>query len=114
MNEYDWETVSESCKDLLIAEAPRFFELLGSKPLAPLSKEFFGQICSIPILTPEPEKLQRLLYEKYKIEIPVMRHGNDVYIRFSVQAFNTIEDLNVLFEALSDIMNSSDLIKKAS
>jgi isopenicillin-N epimerase len=114
MNKYDWKAVSDACKDLLITEAPRFFDLLRCKPLAPLSKEFFGQICSIPISTPEPEKLQRLLYEKYKIEIPVMRHGKDVYIRFSVQAFNTIEDLNVLYEALSDIMNSSDLINKAS
>jgi isopenicillin-N epimerase len=114
MDKYDWKIVSESCKELLIAEAPRFFELLGSKPLAPLSKEFFGQICSIPISTAEPEKLQRLLFEKYKIEIPVMRHGNDNYIRFSIQVFNSIKDLNILFEALRDIMNSTDLIHKNS
>ena len=114
MEKHDWKTVSESCKDLLIAEAPRFFELLGSKPLAPLNKEFFGQICSIPISTPEPEKLQRLLFEKYKIEIPVMRHGNDTYIRFSIQAFNSKKDLDILFDALQEVIISTKLIHKIS
>jgi len=114
MDKYDWKTVSDSCKDLLIAQAPRFFELLGSKPLAPLSKEFFGQICSIPISTPEPEKLQRLLFEKYKIEIPVMRHGNDIYIRFSIQVFNSKKDLDNLFDALQEILSSTELIRKFS
>jgi isopenicillin-N epimerase len=114
MEKYDWKTVSDSCKDLLIAEAPRFFELLGSKPLAPLSKEFFGQICSIPISTPEPEKLQRLLFEKYNIEIPIMRHGNDIYIRFSIQVFNSQADLEILFVALQEVLITTELIRKFS
>jgi isopenicillin-N epimerase len=114
MEKYDWKTVSDSCKDLLIAEAPRFFELLGSKPLAPLSKEFFGQICSIPISTPEPEKLQRLLFEKYNIEIPIMRHGNDIYIRFSIQVFNSQADLEILFAALQEVLITTELIRKFS
>jgi len=114
MKKNNWKEVSETCKDLLLAEAPRFFKLLGSEPLAPLTKEFFGQICSVPILTKEPEKLQRILFEKYNIEIPIMRHGNSNYIRFSIQQFNSIRDLDLLFNALKDLISTTNHIEKQS
>jgi isopenicillin-N epimerase len=114
MEKNNWKSVSEKCKNLLLEQAPRFFELLGSSPLAPLNNEFFGQIGSIPISTPEPEKLQRILFEKYNIEIPVMRHGNDIYIRFSIQVFNSQGDLDILFDALQEILTTTELIRKFS
>ncbi|MBL0033467.1 MAG: hypothetical protein IPP27_15320 [Bacteroidetes bacterium] len=33
-------------------------------------------MCSIPIKTTKPLVLKSLLYEKYRIEVPVMVHGN--------------------------------------
>ncbi len=75
MNKYDWNSVSMNCKKQVLENAPKLFDFLKTTALAPLNKDFFGQICSAKIHTTEPEKLQRLLFEKYKIEIPVMRHG---------------------------------------
>ena len=68
------------------------------------------QLYSIEIKTQEPEKLHQLLFEKYKIQIPVMRQGDKVFIRYSIQAFNTQEDLDKLANALEDIIATSDLI----
>lgn len=103
MEQHDWKKVSAQCKNNVLAVAPKLFELLNTKPLAPLTNEFFGQMCSAEIKTSEPEKLQRLLFEKYRIEIPVMRHADKCYIRFSFQAFNTVAEIDYLVQSLAEI-----------
>ena len=95
MNTNHWEVQSTNCRKLLQANAQRFCDLLGTKPLCPINDTFLGQMFSIPIHTAEPETLQRNLFEAYKIEVPVMRHGSDVYLRYSVQVFNTQKDLDL-------------------
>jgi isopenicillin-N epimerase len=106
----DWKSVRKACHQLGLINVKRFCELLNSNPLAPLTNEFYGQLFSIPIQTKEPEKLQKLLFNKYKIEIPVMRQDESVYLRYSIQVFNSQSDLDKLFEALSEIKNETDLI----
>lgn len=112
MNQYNWKEVSERCKKLVRDNALRFCELAGSQPLCPISDEFLGQLFSIPINTKEPEKLQRHLFEHYKIEIPVMRHGDKVYLRYSINAFNSQHDLDVLYNAISELIKQNNLISK--
>ena len=109
MNKYDWNSVSENCKKRVLENAPKLFDFLKTTALAPLNTDFFGQICSSKIQTAEPEKLQRLLFEKYKIEIPVMRHGNDCFIRFSFQAFNETAEIDYLIQSLSEIKKETNL-----
>jgi isopenicillin-N epimerase len=110
MEQHDWKKVSAQCKNNVLAVAPKLFELLNTKPLAPLTNEFFGQMCSAEIKTFEPEKLQRLLFEKYRIEIPVMRHADKCYIRFSFQAFNTVAEIDYLVQSLAEIKKETNLL----
>ena len=65
---------------------------------------------SAEIKTTEPEKLHQHFFENYKIEIPVMRHGDKVYLRYSINAFNSQQDLDVLFAAIKEIKGKTDLI----
>jgi isopenicillin-N epimerase len=111
MEKHNWEKVSNQCKLNLLSVAPQFFEVLNAKPLAPLNQTYFAQMCSSEIKTSEPEKLQQLLFEKYKIEIPVMRHLNKVYIRFSFQAFNSTNEIIYLIESLHKIKKETRLIE---
>ncbi len=110
MKENNWPEVAKRCRDLVKKNALRFCELVGSQPLCPVTDEFLGQMFSIPISTPEPEKLQRHLFEKYKIEIPVMRHADKVYLRYSINAFNSQDDLDRLYKALQEIIETTELI----
>lgn len=110
MKKYNWKEVSDHCKLKVLENAPKLFSFLNTIPLAPLTKDFFGQICSAEIKTNEPENLQRLLFEKFKIEIPIMRHREKKYIRFSYQAFNKDSDIDYLIEALSSIKETTQLI----
>ena len=109
MAENDWITVRTACHEMVLANAQRFYDLLESKPISPLTNEWIGQMISIPIKTNAPEVLQRRLFTDYKIEIPIMRQENDVYMRYSINAFNTIENLDTLYRALSELKKQNSL-----
>jgi isopenicillin-N epimerase len=110
LHENDWPAVARSCRQLAHSNYERFCDLLTTKPLSPVTDEFLGQMCSIRVTTSEPEKLHQLLFEKYKIEVPVMRQNDLTFIRYSIQAFNSQQDLDKLFNALTEIITESDLI----
>jgi isopenicillin-N epimerase len=110
LKKYDWPARAAECRKLVRDNAERFCNLVGTKPLCPLTDEFLGQMFSIPIHTPEPETLQRVLFEAYKVEVPVMRHGVDTYLRYSIQVFNTQQDLDNLYNALKEIIANTELI----
>ena len=111
MQEHNWEVVAADCRKLARENYLRFCELLGSVPHCPVNDDFLGQMCSIPIRTTAPEGLQLLLFEKYRIEVPVMRQDEHVYIRYSVQGYNTQDDLDRLYRALEEIRGVGDLIQ---
>ena len=92
----------------------RFCNLLGSEPLAEISNEFIGQLFSIPIETSYPEQLQQRLYDIYKIEIPVAVQNGNAYLRYSIQAFNSQEELDYLYDSLKELLNSRYLNYKTS
>jgi len=111
MNDHKWPEVSKRCHEMVLANAPLFYELLGSQPISPLTSEWIGQMISIPIRTKEPEILQRKLFKEFNIEIPIMRQGEDIYMRYSINAFNSIQDLEALHNALTTIIKTTDLIE---
>lgn len=112
MKEHNWTDVAAACRKLVRDNAPAFCELLDTVPLAPLHDDFMLQLCSARIKTTEPEKLHRHFFDQYKIEIPVMRHGDKVYLRYSINAFNSQQDLDTLFDAIKEIKRKTDLIGK--
>jgi isopenicillin-N epimerase len=106
-----WNEVSAACKKMVLEEAPRFCSLLNTTPLAPLNTDYIGQMLSLQINSTQPEALQRALFLEHRIEIPVMRLGDKVYIRFSINAFNSREDLNRLYAALEVIKKKGELLQ---
>ncbi|WP_430402967.1 aminotransferase class V-fold PLP-dependent enzyme [Fluviicola sp.] len=99
----DWWGVAEDCRKLVHSWLPRLCDLVGSKPLAPVTDEFIGQLGSIPVRCENPLELKNILYSEYKIEIPVMVQNGQAYVRFSINAFNSEEDLIRLERALTDL-----------
>jgi len=111
MQQHNWINVAAQCRELVLQNATTICKLLNAEPLCPLNNNFLVQLYSTNIKTKEPEKLKALLYDKYKIEIPVMRHDDKIFIRFSIQAFNSQKDLDILFDALKDIIATTNLIE---
>jgi isopenicillin-N epimerase len=107
---HNWERVAADCRNLVKENYKKFCDLVGSQPICPINDDFLGQMCSIPIKTEQPEKLQRQLFEKYQIEIPVTRHEENVFLRYSIQGFNGQIDLDRLYIAVKEII-AEGLIK---
>lgn len=110
MKTYDWPTVAQGCTELAHKNYGKFCELLRTEPLCPVSTDFLGQMCSIPVSTKKPLELKSILFNKYKIEIPVMVHEKYTFLRYSIQAFNDQKDLDKLYLTLKEIQSSTDLL----
>ncbi|MDX2135610.1 MAG: aminotransferase class V-fold PLP-dependent enzyme [Saprospiraceae bacterium] len=110
LQENQWADVSRRCKDAIRQHYPAFCDLLDTRPICPLSDAFLGQMCSIPIQTPNPVALKEALWERYSIEIPVMKRGNDYLLRISMQGYNSESDLDRLRAALLELRQDSDLL----
>jgi len=106
---YNWDEVSMNCRKLVQQNALRFCDLAGTAPLSEISDSFIGQLFSIPINTNDPVKLQRQLFEKYKIEIPVATQNGRSYLRYSIQAFNTQAELDYLYDAIQELLQENYL-----
>lgn len=111
LKDNDWETQAKACRAMVLKQYPRFCKLVNSQPICPITEEFLGQMASIPICTSKPLELKELLYTKYHIQIPVMPLNDGVYLRFSINAYNTESDLDTLYAALWDIIQTTDLIE---
>ncbi len=111
MADNNWPTVAARCREMAADNYECFYKLAGTYPIN-TDVNLFGQMRSVPVRTSEPEKLQRLLFEKYRIEVPVMRQGDNIFLRYSVQAFNTQADLDKLFNALREIIAQTNLLSK--
>lgn len=102
----DWKKQVDRCVNTLLEETDRFCKLLGTELLAPKSSEYFGQIVSFPIKTSNPMQLKEVLFDDYQIEIPIMPHGDYVFLRISYAWYTTSKDLDRLYEVLNELIRS--------
>jgi isopenicillin-N epimerase len=68
-------------------------------------------MASFPINTKKPAELKEILYSKYKIQIPVMPLNGNYYLRYSINVYNSEADLDILYNALEEIIKTTDLIE---
>ncbi len=107
----NWSEIAKQSKAIVLANYQRFCDLLHTQPLCPISEEFLVQMASVPVKTSNPVGLKELLFNQYKIEIPVMSLNGNFYLRYSINGYNSQEDLDVLYAALQDILATTDLIQ---
>ncbi|NMH27271.1 aminotransferase class V-fold PLP-dependent enzyme [Flavobacterium silvaticum] len=110
MESIDWKTQAKYNRQRILEQYGRFCDLVVSQPICPVTEEFLGQMCSIPIKTTDAIALKELLFSRYKIEIPVMALNGQVYIRISTQVYVSDEDIERLYDALKEIKAQTDLL----
>lgn len=103
MEGFNWKEVSVECKRLTQTNAQRFCDLFGTKAISPINEDFIGQLFCIPIPVSIAATLHDDLYQKYKIQIPVLNHEGNNYLRYSIQGFNNQQDLDRLYSALEGL-----------
>ena len=103
MQSYGWTEKRLLCQEKTIEWANRFQEFFGFEPISPIHKDFIGQMYSIPIETADIGALKSALYERFNIEVPVFKNESQVFIRFSIQVFNSDEDMQRFFGAMKTL-----------
>lgn len=112
MKENNWHSVAAASRRMILDNYQRFCDLMGTNPVCPVNDSFLVQMCSIPVATDQPERLHQILFDHYRIEVPVMRQVQDVYLRFSINAFNSQADVDKLYDALTEIIAQGELIRR--
>src|SRR5690606_9750486 len=108
----NWSKVSAQCKQMTAEQASEFHQILKSKPLDISQNANRLQMCSAEIYTPDVDELYQQLRYKYLIQIPVMRHDDKVYLRYSTQVFNSESDFKNLFAVLHQLKKAGLILPK--
>ncbi len=105
---HNWDTVRARCHGLAVAGQRRVEALTGIA--APVPTGSFAQmaLCEMPSGT-DPAALKTALYDLFRVEIPVIVWSDRVFVRISVQGYNTEGDIDRLIEGLTMILGPNGL-----
>lgn len=94
---HDWPTIRERCHEL----ASHALKVLTQRHCLQTvaNDEDWAQMVVIPVPVQDPEALRIRLLQESRIEIPVTTHGGRVFVRLSVQGYNTLSDIERLLAA---------------
>lgn len=104
-NQYDWTSVRKNCHVLLQEALESIEALTGLPTIYPTNSDLYCQLAvvALPDIA-DADGFKNKLYEDYKIEVPLTEYNNKPFIRISVQAYNTQEDLAALHDALKKML----------
>ncbi len=99
--QHGWPAQRARCHALAIATRQRVLARNGLPPPAPDTAHAQMVIVPVRCAPGDAEALRRHLFDQHRIEVPVTRHGEQVFVRVSVQAYNTEAELDALVKALA-------------
>lgn len=99
--QHNWPELREECHRLLTKSLERASKLTGFRCLYPNQGKYYKQMAvfEIPYIN-DLSAFNKRLYDEYRIQIPCIAWQGRHFIRISVQAYNSQEDLDALFTAL--------------
>ena len=92
-----------SCRQMIIESLASFESVLGTRPIT-IGDGWIGQMVSHPLPSSAPRDLKDILWNNYRIEIPIFDWGGTSYIRSSIQVYNEKKDVESLMNALDSIL----------
>jgi isopenicillin-N epimerase len=99
----NWEMIQQQCSSMLSETIREIEDLTGLPSIYGENRQNIVQIAAAELPVDwQPANLQGWLYDKYKIEIPVINWEGRWLLRLSVQGYNTQEELNLLLSALEE------------
>ena len=101
LDQNNWYEVSNNCKKINIEARKMVNDQFNQEAIS--SDEFIGQMSSIKIECKDTFELQKKLYENYKIIVPIIEWEDNTLLRFSIQAYNSMEDIEKLIFAFKKL-----------
>ncbi|MGW8251912.1 MAG: aminotransferase class V-fold PLP-dependent enzyme [Anaerolineales bacterium] len=105
MHEHDWDRVRDECRLLLSRALQRVRQLTGMPDVYTPERLAYHQmaIAELPLQS-DLMAFKSRLYEQYRVEVPCIEWGGRHFIRISVQAYNSLEDIEALTQALEQML----------
>jgi isopenicillin-N epimerase len=100
--EHEWPQVRAACHELVAWIAERISGFTGLAPVC--GDRQFAQMCSIELPAGSLDKLGTRLWDEHLIEIPQVRWNGREFVRVSIQAYNSRQDLERLEGALRALL----------
>jgi len=102
LKKHNWNKITSECREINLWARDEINQMLNKKALC--KTKFLGQMSSIYIKKEATIDYHIYFYKKYKIQIPFILWNNISFIRISIQAYNTKEDIYKLLDALKKEM----------
>lgn len=100
---HQWSRVRQRCHAFAAETLHRVCDILEQTPLC--ADTDFGQMVAIPVPSADAVFLKDALFDRFHVEIPVTSHGDQLFVRLSVQGYNTQEDLEILISGLQELFS---------
>ncbi len=104
---HNWPRVRADCHALARQARERVAALTGLEQICPDSPEWWGQMCTIPLPLADSaagEVLKHKLWDDYQVEVPIVDWQDRLFVRVSIQAYNTPGDVDRLVDALARLL----------
>jgi isopenicillin-N epimerase len=100
--DHDWPAVRQRCHNLARQAMRQICEMTGLAPIYPYQSAQYHQMVTVP-LPPIADlpALKSAIYERFRVEVPLIDWGDRSFIRISVQGYNNQQDIEALLVALS-------------
>ena len=103
--EHRWEDSRIRCHALARYTRETVAGLTGLPQISPDSMDWFVQMTTVPLPPCDGPGLKASLYDEYRVEVPVVEWQGRQYLRVSIQAYNTRQDVDRLTAALRALLH---------
>ena len=106
LENHDWHSVQERSHILLTKALQKLNQVTAMPPAYPeYSRTYYHQMAISPLpLNGNTVAFQTELYNRYQIEIPIIHWKDRAFARVSIQAYNTLEDVDALSQAITEML----------
>ena len=105
---HDWPAVQERCHALVTEARRRVCALTGLEPASPEPAAdafpWYRQMVLAPLPPVDAVALKARLYDEHRVEVPLTKWRDRDFVRVSVQAYNTEEDIDALLDGLETLL----------
>lgn len=98
--ENHWDQVRAQCHTLAQYAREQINALTGLPPISPDSDGWYMQMVTVRLPKCDKDQVKTQLYDRFQVEVPLVEWQGNTYLRVSIQAYNTLEDVDRLVHGL--------------
>lgn len=102
--QHNWPEVRLTCHHMLREASARLGELTQLPPISPDTPDWWMQMRAYPLPMCDIQAVKARLWDAFQVEVPLIDWKGQPYLRVSIQAYNTPEDIDRLIEGLRRLL----------